>query len=400
MAIKTQMMKVVMAAMIPGRSYTINGEEKSATQVRDDIMDALNQISDIGMKELMDRFFKDGKFDVKAFSDILREELSSRGATKEMLDGCEMKGDNMDLTLDAMSGMNWIQSILVAMVNRKVIDVNAPGKAFYQRSVWGMEDDPKAIGETVVMNDDDLPPSINEGKKLEVLNNVGSMDCVLSIDFFAEILKGTKAEHADFESQRKYLIRKGIIGQNAKANMIGYRVPTQAISSIHALRCVDVLPTVRDTVILPAEFTKITGSDFDIDKIFITMKHYQRVIDEERSTDGEVHHKTTDVFDKEKDPEKYYCNKLIDCQLALLTDERVFNQLNGSIDDDTELLTSIVSDLEEGEDATILESYNVSTLSFQSNTRDKFVTGKVGIGPFALNNNSHILTMLYGVKFR
>lgn len=255
MAIKTQMMKVVMAAMIPGRSYTINGEEKSATQVRDDIMDALNQLSDIGMNELMDKFFKNGEFDVEAFSKILREELSSRGATKELLDGCEVKDGKMNLTIDAMSGMNWIQSILVAMVNRKVIDVNAPGKAFYQRSVWGME------GETTILGDDDLPPSINDGNKLEVLNNVGSMDCVLSIDFFAEILKGTKAEHADFESQRKYLIRKGIIGPDAKANMIGYRVPTQAISSIHALRCVDVLPTVRDTIILPAEFTKITGSD-------------------------------------------------------------------------------------------------------------------------------------------
>lgn len=43
--------------------------------------------------------------------------------------------------------------------------------------------------------------------------------------------------------------------------MIAYRIPTQAISSIHALRCVDVIPTVRDTVILPAEITAITGSD-------------------------------------------------------------------------------------------------------------------------------------------
>lgn len=394
MAIKTQMMKVVMAAMIPGFEYTVNGETKSATDIRDDIMDALNKMSDIGRQQLLDKFFKDGEFDVKAFSDILKDELSSRGATKELLDGCEVKDGKMALTIDAMSGMNWIQSILVAMVNKKVVDVNAPGGAFYQRSVWGME------GSTTIIDDTDLPPSINEGEKLKVLNNVGSMDCVLSIDFFHEVLKGTKAEHADFESQRKYLIRKGIIGPDAKANMIGYRVPTQAISSIHALRCVDVLPTVRDTVILPAEFTKITGSDFDIDKIFITMKHYQRIVDEERSKDGEVHHITTDRFDKDANPEEYYCNKLIDNQLALLTDERVFNQLNGSIDDDTELLTSIVADLDEGVNKNTLNPYQVATLSFQANTKDKFVTGKVGIGPFALNNNSQILTMLYGVKFR
>jgi hypothetical protein len=58
--------------------------------------------------------------------------------------------------------------------------------------------------------------------------------------------------------------------------MVGYRIPTQAISSIHALRCVDVVPVVRDTIILPKEFTKITGSDFDIDKIFLSMKSYTK----------------------------------------------------------------------------------------------------------------------------
>lgn len=393
MAMGTQMTKIVMSAMMPGRKYDINGVKKTATQVRDDIMEAINKLSDWGVKELEEKFFKDGNLDVEAFSTILKEELSSRGATKELLDGCDIVDGELALTLDAMSGMNWIQSILVSMVNKKTIDINLPGSAFYQRSAWAME------GETNILDDTDLPPSINGGKKLEVLNNDGSMDCVLSIDFFANILKGTKAEHADFESQRKYLIRKGIIGPDAKANMIGYRIPTQAISSIHALRCVDVIPTVRDTIILPSEFTAITGSDFDIDKIFITMKHYHRVVDEKRSKKGEVHHITTDVFDKDENPVEYWANQLVDNYLGLLKDRRVFNQLNGPIDSDTELLSSIVDDLEEGNDKNTLTSYGVSTLSAQADVKDKFVTGKTGIGPFALNNNSHILTMLYNVKF-
>nr|DAT77498.1 MAG TPA: Proline utilization A N-terminal domain [Caudoviricetes sp.] len=52
-----------------------------------------------------------------------------------------------------------------------------------------------------------------------------------------------------------------IIGEGATSNTIGYRIPTQAQSSIHALRFVDVVPAVKSTVILPTEFTKITGSD-------------------------------------------------------------------------------------------------------------------------------------------
>lgn len=139
---------------------------------------------------------------------------------------------------------------------------------------------------------------------------------------------------------------------------------------------------------------------YDIDKMFISMKHYRRIVDEERSKDGKVHHITTDVFDEKENPAEYWCNKLIDNYLALLKDKRSFNQLNGPIDSDTELLTSIVKDLEEGGDKPILMPYQASTLSFQAGTKDQFVTGKTGIGPFALNNNNHILTMLYGVKFK
>lgn len=44
--------------------------------------------------------------------------------------------------------------------------------------------------------------------------------------------------------------------------------------------------------------------------------------------------------------------------------------------------------------------YGFYSLSTQTERKDDYITGKIGIGPFALNNNSHILTMLYGVKFR
>jgi hypothetical protein len=45
---------------------------------------------------------------------------------------------------------------------------------------------------------------------------------------------------------------------------MGYRIPTQGLSSIAGLRIADVLPSVvGDTIILPDEFTTQTGSDFD-----------------------------------------------------------------------------------------------------------------------------------------
>jgi hypothetical protein len=39
-------------------------------------------------------------------------------------------------------------------------------------------------------------------------------------------------------------------------------------------------------------------------------------------------------------------------------------------------------------------------LSTQTTSKNDYITGKIGIGPFALNNNNHILTMLYHIKFK
>jgi hypothetical protein len=38
------------------------------------------------------------------------------------------------------------------------------------------------------------------------------------------------------------------------------------------------------------------------------------------------------------------------------------------------------------------------TIAYQTEQKNNFVVGKIGIGPFALNNNNHIYTMLYGIS--
>ncbi|MBO5628472.1 MAG: hypothetical protein J5965_05260 [Aeriscardovia sp.] len=109
-----------------------------------------------------------------------------------------------------------------------------------------------------------------------MINENGSMDCILSMDYFTDVLFANNMIGKTFEEQRQWLIDNKIIGntKDVKANTIGYRVPTQAQSSIHSLRCVDVLPASKNTIILPEEFTKITGADFDIDHLYLWSYNY------------------------------------------------------------------------------------------------------------------------------
>lgn len=398
MNLGTQTAKVALASLIIDRvNYTdsLTGEAISGSQILDNIMDSINQLSDMGVKEVDDLFFTDGEFDIQKFAKFLNDELTSRNANKNTIDAITIKVDDADCSkhlnvpLAAQSDPHWIESILTSALNKRIVDVKTPGNAFYQRSVFAME------GHIVSDDEYDTLPAaarkiinwqtLNEGKQLQFINNDGSMDAVISIDYFEHIIpKGMS-----FDQARKWLFDNKIIGNRSdvKANTIGYRIPTQAQSSIHALRFVDVLPVVKDTIILPREFTKVTGSDFDIDKLYLASLAYD-VKDS----------KATREFPK--GTKQYYQNKLLENYMTLLKDNDNSIQIAmRSIDNDTDLVQNIANQFDSAGSTKTLP-YNFYTLHEQTDRRRDYITGKLGIAPFALNVTNQALTMAYGVKLK
>lgn len=397
MNLGTQTAKVALASLILDRTnYTdsLTGETISGSEILDNIMDSIKELSDMGVKEVDDLFFTNDELDIQKFAKFLNDELTSRNANKNTIDAITIKVDadgskHLNIPLAAQSDPHWIESILTSALNKRIIDVKTPGNAFYQRSVFAMEGN--------VISDDEydkLPAAakklinwqtLNEGKQLQFVNNDGSMDAVISIDYFEHIIP----EGMSFDQARKWLFDNKIIGNRSdvKANTIGYRIPTQAQSSIHALRFVDVLPVVKDTIILPREFTKVTGSDFDIDKLYLASLAYN-VKDNKASIE----------FDKDK--KQYYQNKLLENYMTLLKDNENSIQIAmRSIDNDTELVESIANQFESAGSTKTLP-YNFYTLHEQTDRRRDYITGKLGIAPFALNVTNQALTMAYGVKLK
>lgn len=397
MNLGTQTAKVALASLIIDRANYIDsltGETISGSQILDNIMDSINQLSDMGVKEVDDLFFTNDEFDIQKFAKFLNDELTSRNANKNTIDAITIKVDadgskHLNVPLAAQSDPHWIESILTSALNKRIVDVKTPGNAFYQRSVFAME------GHIVSDDEYDTLPAaarkiinwqtLNEGKQLQFINNDGSMDAVISIDYFEHIIpKGMS-----FDQARKWLFDNNIIGNRSdvKANTIGYRIPTQAQSSIHALRFVDVLPVVKDTIILPREFTKVTGSDFDIDKLYLASLAYD-VKDS----------KATREFPK--GTKQYYQNKLLENYMTLLKDNDNSIQIAmRSIDNDTDLVQNIANQFDSAGSTKTLP-YNFYTLHEQTDRRRDYITGKLGIAPFALNVTNQALTMAYGVKLK
>lgn len=468
MNIGTQATKIVMSNLNVNNYYVLrDGTKIKGQDLLDTIMNSMNRLSDIGMQNVMKQFFKtnedgqiidgDGKviddgnlsrvvIDQKKFIETVLDMIKSDDPNINLLSSLQVEGDEksgyrLSMPVDAVQSSNFLESKLIAKINGEVIDTKTPGAAFIQRSVWGMQgsklferSDGGIVGDNNV--------TLYNGKRLQMINKEGSMDCVLSIDYFKKLLgdfdiqtkrtfeltkDGAKIPLKDkdgnikvdkdgntiyktklekrqlsFEEARQWLIDNGIIGEEAKANILAYRIPTQAQSSIHALRCVDVIPVVNDTVILPEEFTKITGSDFDIDKLFLSGLNYKTEGFE--NIYGYVEQRL--VKESELTEEHRLQNKIIDMYLALLIDKkdngkpRNVQILHRSIDNDTDLAKSVLKDIEGSGKSKTESPYSFYSLARQTASKNDYITGKVGIGPFALNNNNQILTMIYHISFR
>lgn len=365
----TQMIKVCLSSLRLDRTYG----DMTGEQLRDKLMGSINKLSKLGVDKFKDRFYSNGIIDQKKLSEYLIEQLGTRNANKNLIDALTYnpQTESMNAPIASTADASWMESMLISAANKDIIDIMTPGSSFIQRSVFAIEG---KNGEGSIQGQE-----VYNGKRLQMINEEGSMDAVISIDYFQDILP----KNLSYNEARQWLLDHNIIGEKATSNTIGYRIPTQAQSSIHALRFVDVVPAVKSTVILPTEFTKITGSDFDIDHLYLARYNVNK--------DGKY----------EFDPESAegLQNSIIESILTVLKDKKSLNILYKSIDNDTELVTSIADEIpEQGNTKNV--AYNFGTLHEQVTRKNDYITGKTGIGPFALNVTNHILTTLYGVKFK
>jgi len=129
-----------------------------------------------------------------------------------------------------------------------------------------------------------------------------------------------------------------------------------------------------DTIMLPEEFTKLTGSDFDVDKLYVSRYQYE---------DGKV---------ISNDSEDGIKNDLVKNYLRVLLTKDNTNSLKLSIDVATDNVKEVLNDIENSRSKSNVQPFEVYSPSFQEARKAEYTGGKSGIGPFALNNAHHILT--------
>lgn len=459
----TQAVKICIGNVVDDRHYGHNKDQNvSGARIKKDVFGCIKALSTKGYMKLKGsngvagRFFdKNGRINNKALSNYLIQEAKGTNMSAEITEALALdKKGNFRAPIASLSTRNWIESKIISLINKEVIDVNTPGGSAIQMASFGFKGknvDSYSNISLLNQNIDDLQLSVrtnkllkakgintiediikygeqqlkhylsdkqfteildlfsslnidfntkkefkyrafNDGNKLSFDPDKGSMEVMLSTNFFRDVVP--QEYQTDYTTMRDWLIKHNVIGSNAKPYGIGYRIPTQGLSSTFSFIVADVLPAqTGDTIVVPDEFTAMTGSDFDIDKLYIATYSYDPETNERYTWNNDAKSYTEQT-------EGALINKLLDSYTLVISDKKTLAETRASIDTLTGILKKEILPLVQTTELKEAEPMYELMPSFQESRKTEYTSGKAGIAPFALNSTNHCLTQAAHLRMK
>lgn len=409
----SQAQKAAMGNIRSAWKYTTpDGKVYSGDELINNFNGAHNAITEAGRKEIERDFGitpDKPQVSVQRFAEIMQRKALSSNMNDNVINGLDVENGETVAPISGLSDNSWIESGLISMLNKSIVDTNLPGGMFIQMS-------------SILYNRIAVTSDVQNERKLRFANTDGTMDCVISINLLKHIIPDY--DKKTFSEAKKWLIDHDIVGPNSKAIAMGYRIPAQGQASTAALKVVDLYPEqIGDTITLPDEFTSLTGSDFDIDKLFVARYNYDkngnRIKFEtkedytnrlrEAGLDDEtivrkVYERYNGKTDFEANSKEANENMLLDMYISVISNPLNFAEARQPLDTVTDYLKdTILKEVDtitgQGKRTSKSQLY-YATPTFQSRTKAELNGGKFGIGPFALANAHQVLTQLVKLRFK
>lgn len=409
----SQAQKAAMGNIRSAWKYTTpDGKVYNGDELINNFNGAHNAITEAGRREI-ERDFDitpdKPQVSVQRFAEIMQRKALSSNMNDNVINGLDVENGETVAPISGLSDNSWIESGLISMLNKSIVDTNLPGGMFIQMS-------------SILYNRIAVTSDAQNERKLRFVNTDGTMDCVISINLLKHIIPDYNKK--TFSEAKKWLIDHDIVGPNSKALAMGYRIPAQGQASTAALKVVDLYPEqIGDTITLPDEFTSLTGSDFDIDKLFVARYNYDkngnRIKFEtkedytnrlrEAGLDDEtivrkVYERYNGKTDFEANSKEANENMLLDMYISVISNPLNFAEARQPLDTVTDYLKdTILKEVDtitgQGKRTSKSQLY-YATPAFQSRTKAELNGGKFGIGPFALANAHQVLTQLVKLRFK
>lgn len=409
----SQAQKAAMGNIRSAWKYTTpDGKVYNGDELINNFNGAHNAITEAGRREIERDFGitpDKPQVSVQRFAEIMQRKALSSNMNDNVINGLDVENGETVAPISGLSDNSWIESGLISMLNKSIVDTNLPGGMFIQMS-------------SILYNRIAVTSDVQNERKLRFANTDGTMDCVISINLLKHIIPDY--DKKTFSEAKKWLIDHDIVGPNSKALAMGYRIPAQGQASTAALKVVDLYPEqIGDTITLPDEFTSLTGSDFDIDKLFVARYNYDkngnRIKFEtkedytnrlrEAGLDDEtivrkVYERYNGKTDFEANSKEANENMLLDMYISVISNPLNFAEARQPLDTVTDYLKdTILKEVDtitgQGKRTSKSQLY-YATPAFQSRTKAELNGGKFGIGPFALANAHQVLTQLVKLRFK
>ena len=237
---------------------------------------------DLGIEDLGTEYvMKDGT----SISETLMREMLRREVSDNAKDTLDLNADNQfRIPFEASPSYTQIRSILYSMIDKAIGSPKMSGGSHVQMPATMLESATK--GRSIVMkNKEGVWEKITK-EKYATLNAAEKANVMLTDDtlkFYTRTEKWCEVYMPHWfkdKFKNKFKTDKELLNYlngtpegKAILSGIGFRIPTQALSSVEVFKVKGFLPQYMGaTVVVPSEITTKAGSDFDIDKLNMYLK--------------------------------------------------------------------------------------------------------------------------------
>ena len=253
----TQIRRLICTDLDPNARFRIGGMELTKEQWLN-YFNAINTANIREAFEKLDSIYKDPK----KISELLIKEIKKNSRySNDLIEAVTFKNGKFNIPIFDLTTSQKLQELLNSVVKSRIVKQKIKGGALIQASPWLLneKDKPKIIWGT----DKNGKKYIKYMEAYIACPDDSLYDLLLEPDGSININK--KDSKGNYIVPEKY------------RRAIGYRIPTEYKYSMIPIRVKGFLPRqVGSVIILPEEITATTGSDYDVDKIYM-MYHSIRV---------------------------------------------------------------------------------------------------------------------------
>ena len=255
----TQIRRLICTDLDPNARFRIGDMELTKEQWLN-YFNAINTANIREAFEKLDSIYKDPK----KISELLIKEIKKNSRySNDLIEAVTFKNGKFNIPIFDLTTSQKLQELLNSVVKSRIVKQKIKGGALIQASPWLLneKDKPKIIWGT----DKNGKKYIKYMEAYIACPDDSLYDLLLEPDGSININK--KDSKGNYIVPEKY------------RRAIGYRIPTEYKYSMIPIRVKGFLPRqVGSVIILPEEITATTGSDYDVDKIYM-MYHSIRVRD-------------------------------------------------------------------------------------------------------------------------